>query len=102
MWIAWCKDRELGNDIGYVIEMTDSQNAPKGNYFWAWNVDISALEEEGNARICVDLLGEKASVNGMLIAKNITAFGNWSLIEGDDGNFYICQVLFEDVKNCLK
>ena len=90
--IAWCKDREKGNDIGYVIDeiVVYSTGATCGQHYWVWNMPIQSLNEKTTASITVDLGGEYISKSVEFTPRSAKSIGNdWTLLEGDDGNFYI-------------
>lgn len=99
MLIAWCKDRELGDDIGYCIGngfgATCSEEAPTGNCFWLWDVENPVCGHKTNAKICVDLAGKKASAYVTFVPKRGMRMGEWTLIAAKDGNCYIWQYPFD-------
>lgn len=88
--IAWCKDRVKGDDIGYVVNTSHPTEATCGQYYWLWNTTILSPGEKTDAKITIDLAGEYVSHYIEFTPKSAKPIGaDWSLIEGDDGNFYI-------------
>ncbi len=96
--IAWCKDRIKGDDIGYVVNTNDPTEAICGQYYWAWDMSFLSPGEETDAKITVDLAGEYVNKSIKFTpksAKPIGAIGTkfeWTLLEGEDGNFYIWTI----------
>lgn len=90
--IAWCKDKSIGDDIGYVINVNNADPAPKGNFYWLWSVGHEITKgEEGICNVTVEIAKELYTSDIKLLPKNATEIGNATLFEGEDGNFYITQ-----------
>lgn len=90
--IAWCKDKSIGNDIGYVINVSNANPAPKGNFYWLWSVGHKLPKgEEVRCNVTVEIAKELYTSGINLLPKNATEIGNATLFEGEDGNFYITQ-----------
>lgn len=92
--IAWCKD-EMGEDIGYVIRTESFPDAPKGNYYWIWELEAQKAGKKSSGCIIVDLDGKRNTSFITFVPKKATAIGDWTVFEAEDGNFYICQVPME-------
>lgn len=92
--IAWCKDG-VGEDIGYVIRTETFPDAPTGNYYWIWNLEALKAGEKAIGEIIVGLSKKGVKSFVSFVPKKATAIGDWTIIEAEDGNFYIWQVPME-------
>lgn len=92
--IAWCKD-EMGEDVGYVIKSKTFKDAPTGNYYWIWNLEAQKAGKKTIGYITVDFAGKGVTSFVSFVPQRATAIGNWTILEAEDGNFYIWQVPIE-------
>lgn len=89
--IAWCKDKEIGHDIGYIMSVREAKSAPTGNFFWLWNIGIQRPNQEERCNVTMFLNGELFTDDINFVPKSAEALGDATLFEGVDGNFYIAQ-----------
>lgn len=86
--IAWCKD-ESEEDIGYIIDIDKTGDSIIGNYHWLWSTSVITAGRECDAKITVDLAGKHITKHICFVPKSATPIGENTLIEGEDGNYYI-------------
>lgn len=100
MVIAWCKDKEVGQDMGYVLNVKDANPAPKCNAYWLWNIGCQRPNQrEDMCYITIDIEGDIFSADIGFTPKSAQALGDATLFEGEDGNFYIAKL---PISSCWK
>ena len=90
--IAWCKDNSVGKDIGYIIDIHETDKASEeatGNYYWLWNTGVLTAGQEKDAKITVDLSGKRITRCMRFIPKSAISMEGYTIIVGEDGNYYI-------------
>lgn len=97
--IAWCKDKEIGHDIGYIMSVKDAKPVPKGNFFWLWSIGIQRPNQEDLCKVTMFLNGELFTDDINFVPKSAKALGDSTLFEGEDGNFYITH---NPITSCWK
>lgn len=97
--IVWCKEKILGKDVGYIIEVEEAKPAPKGNYYWIGSSEPPCLRKKGIWKLTIEFgnLPHTSSID--FIPRNVTELGDAALIEDENGVFYIAHI---PISSCWK
>lgn len=90
--IAWCKEKMLGKDVGYVIEVREAKPAPKGNYYWIGSIENPCPRKKGIWKLTMEFEHLPNTTSIDFVPKNVKEIGDATLIEDENGVFYIAHI----------